>query len=107
MSCQKLEELEFFAGEVDLLAGDRDSAVVKIHPQVTVFKDPFFLFLFVLPAAGYAADDRLDPRFHLQNIERLRDIVVCAVVKSEDLVHILSLGSEHDNRNRGEFPDLL
>ena len=32
---------------------------------------------------------------------------ICAIFQSQNLIHVFSLGSEHDNRNTGKFSDLL
>ena len=51
--------------------------------------------------------DGFDSRLHFQNIERLCDIVICAVLQSENLIHVIALGCEHDNRHIGKLADML
>ena len=55
--------------------------------------------------AAAATKQGADPRFQFQNIKGLGQIVVRAMFKAQQLVHILGAGSEHDDGNIGKFPD--
>ena len=100
---QKLQKLKFLSGQIDFTPADLNSAIVLVKPYITVYDD---VFLHVLLRSSGSAENRLDSCLDLQNVERLRDIVICAVFKAEDLIHILSLCRQHDNRHIRKLADL-
>ena len=51
--------------------------------------------------------DCFDSGLYFKNIKWFCNIVICPVVQSKDLVHVLTFCSKHDDRNIGEFSDLL
>jgi len=50
------------------------------------------------------AQRRLHPRAELSHGERLGDVVVGAELEADDLVDLLRLGGEHDDRDRAARP---
>ena len=40
-----------------------------------------------------------DSCLHFKNIERLCDIIIRTIFQTKDLIHILTLGSQHNNRH--------
>ncbi len=66
--------------------------------------DLFFLRLHIL--AG-TAQDGLDTRLDLQDVERFGHIVVRAVFEPQNFIHVFALGGEHDNRHIGLLADPL
>ena len=55
----------------------------------------------------HSAEDSFDPGFHFQNVKRLGYVIVRAVFQSQDLIHVITLGGQHDHRYIGKFADLL
>ena len=43
----------------------------------------------------------------LQNVKGLRDVIVRAVLQAQNLIHIVALGRQHDNRHIGKLANLL
>lgn len=64
------------------------------------------VILLRLALAG-AAHNRLNSRLYLQDIKWLCDIVVRSIFQSQYLIHIIALGSQHNNRHIGKIPDML
>ena len=54
-----------------------------------------------------APEDGFDPSLDLQNVKRLGHVIVRAVFKPEDFIHILALGSQHDDRHIAALTDAL
>ena len=65
---------------------------------------PVFL---LLNTSGNTTKNRLDARLHLKDIERLGHIIIRAVLKTEDLIHILALCGQHDDRDIAPFTNPL
>ena len=101
---QKAQNVELFGGEIDRLAIERDGEICGVDLQAAAFQLGGLLFHGGLGPPG-AAQNGLDARLDLQNIEGLGHVVVGAVFQAEDLVHILALGGEHDNGHIGVFAD--
>ena len=102
---EKLEHIELLRSQIDLAVSDEDSSALAVDPQVFHLYDFCFLFFWLL--AGRTAHDGLDACFYFQNVERLCDVIICAVFQSQDFVHVLALCGQHDDRNVGKFTDLL
>ena len=51
------------------------------------------------------AEQSPHPGFQLQDVEGLCEIVVRPALEADDLVRVLPLGGEHDDRHVGELPD--
>lgn len=47
------------------------------------------------------------PGLDLQNVKGLRDVIVRAVLQAQNLIHIIALGRQHDNRHIGKLANLL
>ena len=109
LSCmrgQKLKELKFLAGKIDFLIREGDTAVVEIHAEITDLYNVLFYFL-CLTCTRSTADYGLDPALDFQRIKRLCHIIIRPVVKPQDFIHIISAGSEHDDRHVRKLPYLL
>ena len=70
-----------------------------MHPDHPVF--------LLLHGAVHPAENRLDSCFDFQDVEGLGHVVVGAVFKAQDLIHILALGRQHDDRDIALFTDSL
>ena len=101
---EQLKQIEFLRREVDLLLADGHRAVVQVDAHVAHRQNRLSAFL--LHHRG-AAEDGLDAALDLEDVERLGHIIVRAVFETQNLVHVLALGGEHDDRHRGFFADAL
>ena len=54
-----------------------------------------------------SSHDCLDSCLHFQNVKWLRDIIICTIFQSEDLVHILAFCCQHHNWHIRKFTYLL
>ena len=57
-------------------------------------------------SAGAPAKKRPDAGLQLENIERLGEIIVRAVLKAHELVHVLRARRQHDDRHVRKLADL-
>src|SRR3954447_21347429 len=95
---QRLEDLELDEGEVDVGAADADGALERVELEVD---DVQRLVLVDGLGARHprAAQRGPDARAELPQRERLGDVVVGAELEAEDLVDLLGLRGEHDDRD--------
>ena len=94
---QRGEDLELDVGRRDDLAVARDGALAGIDPQAADLDRA--LVVGVRARHPGAAQRGLHPRAELAHRERLGDVVVRAELEAEDLVDLLGLGREHDDRH--------
>ena len=99
---QKLHEVEFLRRQIDrhVLAKRAAAAAVKrdVPADERLLRRLFF-------CRTGPAQKRPDTRLEFENVERLCEIVVRAVLKAQQLVHILGFGGQHDNGNLRKLPD--
>ena len=100
---EHLQEIKFLRGQAHFLSAEGDGALDEVDLHI-MHADDFLLLHDVSPGA---AQHGANPRAHLQNVERFGHVVVRAVFQTEDFVHVLALGGQHDNRNTGCFADAL
>ena len=101
---EHLEQVKFLGCQLDVFSAKGNAPLDQVHFHIVDPDHPVFL---LLDAAGNTAEDRLDPRFDFKNIEGFGHIIIRAVFKPEDLIHILTLGGQHDDRNITAFTDPL
>ena len=102
---QKFQHFELLGRQSDLPALDVGSFAVTIQLHIAAFQNTGVLCgsFFRL----HSAEDSFDPGFHFQNVKRLGYVIVRAVFQSQDLIHVITLGGQHDHRYIGKFADLL
>ena len=101
---EQLQKVKLLRSQVDLAPIDGHRAVGQVDRHVAHVHD---LAAAVPLRAARPAEDGLDARLDLQHVEGLGHVVVRAVLKAEDLVHILALGRQHDDRHVALFADAL
>ena len=101
----QLQQIKLLGCQIDLFSTNVESAAVTIQVKISLLHHAAWLLLrlFLLRPA----DDRFDPRFYFQNIEWFGNIIVCSILQTHDLVHIIAFGGQHDHRHIGKFPELL
>ena len=102
MAHKEIKHLEFFAREIYLFAFDEKTTAVCIYTDISALKS----LLWCLCMLG-SPENCLHSRTHLKDIERLRDLVICPILQSHYLVHVVALGCKHDDRNLRLLPDTL
>ena len=94
---QKFEYIEFFCSQIDLSAADKYPAAFAVQSK---FSDFYHLgFRLLSRCLSGTAHDGFDSGFHFQNIKRLGNIVIRSVLQTKDLIHILTLRRQHDDRD--------
>lgn len=94
---QKFQYIEFFRSQIDLSGTDKNSRLSQSSrnsPTSTTFA--FVSVVAFLPARRIMA---LILAFTSQNIKRLGNIVIRSILQTKDLIHILALCCQHNNRN--------
>ena len=97
---EQLDKVKLARRQLNGLSVLIDVALLRVHGQAAGCDAVVLIFQ---PAA--AAQQGADARLQLQNVEGLCQIVVRAVLKAKQLVHVLRAGSEHDNGNVRKFPN--
>ena len=54
-----------------------------------------------------SSHDRFDPCLYFKNIERLCYVIICAILQSQDLIHVVTFCSKHHDRHIGKISDML
>src|SRR5918994_93375 len=101
---KRRQDLELDVRKPHGLAAHLDEPLLEVDPQLTRL-DRLLELLFGVSERG-APQHRLDAAAELAHRERLRDVVVGAELEAEDLVDLLGLGREHDDRHRAARADL-
>src|SRR5688500_7065068 len=96
------EDLELDVGELDRLAAHRHRAALEVDAQIARV-DGLFGRRSGTHHLG-TAQRRLDAAAELAHRERLGDVVVGADLEAEDLVDLVVLGREHDDRDLAAGP---
>src|SRR5215212_8527412 len=101
--CQEVEQVELLGRQVDRLAVTLDAPAAGVDPEAT---DPHRV-------AGHrrggdlgAPQHGLHPRDQLAGAKRLGQVVVRTQPEPEDLVALLALGRQHDDRDAALGPQL-
>ena len=102
---KKLQHIIFFCCQIDLTLSDKHSSALTVDPHIAF--DQNLGSLRTLLFSRSPSHDRFDPGLDFQNIERLRNIIIRSVLQPEYLVHILTFGSQHDDRHVGKLTDGL
>ena len=89
MMHKQLQKIKLLRCKVDLPAKNKKSPALTIKTQLPCL-DHLWILLLLRSRRG-SAHDRLDPCLYLQDIKRLCDIIIRAVFKPEDLIHIVSI----------------
>ena len=105
MGDEQLKQVKFLSRQAHRLAAEHHRAALAVDLQVMHTDDALFLLQFALRLA--AAEDGLDARLDFQNIKGLGHVIVRAVFKAENLIHILALGGQHDDRHIALFANAL
>ena len=105
MKDQKLQHIKFFGSQVYFSACNVDASRLAVHRKISCL-DHFALCLLCSLFLG-TAHDCFDTCFDFQNVKWLGDIVICSILQTKDLIHIITFCSQHDNRNTGSFTQLL
>ena len=101
---EQLQQIKFLGRQADFLAAQGDGTVHDVHFHIV---HPDDLLFFPGGGLGRAAQHRLDPGLHLQDVEGLGHVIVRAVFQAQDLIHILALGGEHQDGHVAALPDAL
>ena len=101
---EQVQEVELLGGQLDLLAPQLHRALEEVALHIPHADD---LLFFHGGGGTGAAQHRADAGTHLQDIEGLGHVVIRAVFQAEDLIHVLALGGEHDDRHVGLLADAL
>ena len=102
---QKFQHVKLFCGKIDLLACNKYTTALAVQFQISGLDRLCFFFFFLFGTC--TTHDCLNTCLDFQNIERFCDIVICTVIQSQNLIHIFTFCSQHNDRNIGKFPDLL
>ena len=102
---QELKQIKLLGRQPNGLAAEHHGAVLAVDLQIVHPDDALFLMHLGLRLA--APEDGFDPRLNLQNVKRLGHVIVRAVFKPEDFIHILALGGQHDDRHIAALTDAL
>ena len=94
------EDLELDVGRLHRRAAHLDGALGGVDAQL-VDLERLLAGARLAPGHARAPQRRLHPRAELAQREGLGDVVVGAQLEAEDLVDLLGLGREHDDRHRG------
>ena len=113
---QRLEEPELDARQVDRRACAEDVEAIEVHDEVGVGQRPAPVRAARRTAAGPVrrrppgrrasagpAQDRLHPQDELGRRERLRQVVVGAVLEARDPVERRAAGADDEDRRRGRL----
>ena len=99
---EKFDDVEFLGGQIGQLAVSVGVPGVQIQGDgadgQAVSRGLFF-------GASGAAQEGADSRLQLQNVEGLGQVIVRPVVKTDELIHVVALGGEHDDGHVGKLPD--
>ena len=90
-------------GQLDRIAIDGDLLRVIVHDETATGIDIFARCFTHVAELCVPAQLRLYAGHQLERIVRLREIVIGTDIETEDLIVILSLCGEHDDRNRACF----
>ena len=102
---QKFQHVKLFCSQIHFSVTYKYPAALAVQTQISHCDGTGALCLFLIFLGP--AHDGLDAGLHLQYIERLGDIVICTVFQPQDLIHVFTLGSQHNDGNLGKFTDLL
>src|SRR5215211_979318 len=91
------EDLELDVGQPDLLAADGDAAAARVDLELA--RDDRLACRAAALEHLRAAERRLHAAAELADRERLRDVVVRAHLEAEDLVDLVVLRGQHDDRH--------
>lgn len=93
---EQLQQVELLGGQTNLLAVKRNGTVDDVDLEIADADD---LFFFGQSRLTGTAQNGFDAGFDLQDVERLGNIVIGTIFKSENFVHVFAFGCQHDNRN--------
>ena len=102
---KQFQKIEFFCCQIDFLFSDDHASAFAVNLHLA-FYDHFFIFLIFIALAD-TAHNGFDPCLHFQNIEWLCYVIICSIIQSQDLIHIVAFCCKHNDRNIRIFPDLL
>ena len=97
---QRRQDLELDERQLRLVAADPDRALGEVDPQLADDERRLVGRGLGRPAHLGAPQRGLDPARELAHRERLGDVVVGAELEPDDLVDLLGLGGQHDDRDR-------
>jgi len=100
---EQLHQVELLGGEVHRDPVLPGGTLIGVQTDVAHGKGTFGRL--ALHRRTGTAQQGADPRLQLQDVEGLGDVVVRPALKAHDLVRVLPLGGEHDDRDVGELPD--
>src|SRR5205085_1063334 len=93
---EELQQLELAHGGLDLLAVLGERLALEVEDELAELEAVRDALLLV---AALAAQDGVDPGDHLADVERLGDVVIGPEVEAHDLVDLLVLRGEDDDRD--------
>src|SRR5215218_5096716 len=99
---QRGENLELHVCELDPLSAGGDHAALEVDLQAT--RRDWLLATRSRPDHLRSAQRRANPAAELPDREWLRDVVVGPHLQAEDLVDLVVLGGEHDDRDLAAAP---
>ena len=102
---KKFQQIKFFCGKVYFPAWNKQPSAVTVQTQIPFLHNRRNFFLFSRSCG--TTHDRFDTRFHLKNIKRLCDIVIGTIIESQNLIHIVALRCQHNNRHIRKFTNRL
>ena len=94
--CKKLQKIKFFCGKIQFPVPGKNSPAFTVDLQISLYHN--FTARAHPVVFSDPTHDCLHSGLNLKNVERLCDVIICAIFQPEDLVHILALRSEHDDR---------
>ena len=102
---QVLDDVELLGGQVGKLVAPIGVPGIQIQTDGAAQQ----LVLRGFPCRGdaaAAAEHGADAGLELEDVEGLGQVIVRALVKTQELVHIVRLGGQQDDGHIGELPDL-
>ena len=99
---KQLHQVELLGGELHRDAVPPSRPAAGVQPDVSRRQHAVAAHVFRRPRP---AQQRPHPGLQLQQVEGLGDVVVRAALKAHDLIGVLPLSGQHDDRDIGELPD--
>src|ERR1700722_5277366 len=100
------QQLELDVGQLDVVAADPHGPFREVDSHLADLKRTLIGTGQCRPRHLRSPQRRLDPAGELAQRERLGDVVVGAELEPDDLVDLLGLGRQHDDRHRAAAPQL-